>query len=248
MNATRCVRCGFRQGSSSCCKAGPAGPPGAPGIPGIAGSPGVTGPQGATGAAGPQGIQGAQGAQGPQGLQGPQGPQGPQGDGTIIPFASGLPFLIENTPDLGVNTGAVVAFGNSAVVPILAGNTIDLTGGPGLLRAMAWSQPRPGTLAELAAFFSTTAPASLLFGDGLLIFEIFRSPAPGSNLFTGTGVMVTFTLPSGVIPAGTTFSDTASAALAVNTSDRLVLVVRLEPGPALAVALEGYAGAGLLIL
>lgn len=205
--------------------------------------------KGKRGKRGPPGPQGAQGFNGANGRNGSVGPQGPTGVNApfVIPFASGeTPIAMLNATLPVLSTASLVGFGNTITGVAIAG-TISTS----LIGNMAFSMSHDGIITSIAAYFST---ATLLgvpsVGISAVRAEIWVATPPLNDLFTPSGVFVEFILPTtpGPLPAGSTFSDIASASFPVSAQQRLLLVYSISPITTSSIlTITGYAGAGITI-
>lgn len=233
------------------------GEEGSQGEHGSVGTQGFEGPQGSQGSQGPQGEHGSvgtQGSEGPQGNPGPQGSQGPEGiqgapcAGTMIPFASGLPVTLTTTAGGLSGTSPLIGFGSSANgVPIKEGN-INLTGGTGILMNFAFSVPKSCTITDIAAYFSTTRPLSLVDTTITITAQLYQSTTP-NNIFTPIPEAVANLVPgiSGSTTLGTVSSGVTSGLnVAVAPGTRLLLVFSAKATGASKISnVEGYASGGI---
>ncbi|MEA4970899.1 MAG: exosporium glycoprotein BclB-related protein [Candidatus Pelethousia sp.] len=150
-----------------------------------------------------------------------------------------------------VGLPAVVAFGNSTVLPNVLGATIDLTGADGLLANMAFSMPRDGTITDITAYFSVVLGLTLLGTDLTVHAQLYQSTTP-DNTFTpiaGTDIALTPTL-SGIINVGDIASGTLSGLnIPVAAETRLLMVFSVTAaGVSLINILTGYASGGVNIV
>ena len=106
------------------------------------GAVGPQGPAGATGPAGPQGIQGETGA---TGAQGPQGPPGISGTG------GGIAYLGTYSAGTSYGAGAVVQYGGSSWVSLVAGNAGSTPGSSGLTWGMLAAAGEQGPMGPAGA-------------------------------------------------------------------------------------------------
>jgi len=190
--------------------------------------------------------------QAPGASAGPPGPPGPPGSGAIIPFASGTPSVLTTVLDGTLGTSSLIGFGNSANGVSIVGGAIDLTGAGGTLLNMAFSVPRAGTITSISAFFSTTLALDLLGSTITITAQLFRSPAPATNIFTpipGASVTLSPGL-TGVVGVGTiSQGNTSGLAIPVFPGDRLLMVFSAVEtgGVPIAATVAGYASAGVAI-
>lgn len=220
---------------------GPQGPPGPPG------------PEGPAGPQGPQGLQGLQGPEGPPGPQGLQGEEGPAGEdgqdgvdgmGAILPYASGAPVAITGLVGNLLGTSAAVGMGSSMANVLFSGNTIDLTGAAGTVANFASVVPRDGVITDFSAFFSVALGATLLSAPTIRA-RLFKSQSPTSNIFEEV-TTINLSPPLGlIVTVGQTTTGHASLNVPVTQGERLLVV--FGASAALAVAVTGYASAGVAI-
>ncbi len=223
------------------CPPGPAGPPGEQGPPGIAGPPGEEGPPG---------IAGLPGEQGPPGVAGPPGEQGPPGRGAIIPFASGPPVTLTTIAGGLVGIGSIIGFGSNASTISVLSNTLNLSGGPGLLLNEAFSVPRRGLITSIAAYFSTSIGISLISSAICINAQLYASTTPNNIFHPVEGSLVRLT-PSltGIISAGViSHGIHRNLSIPVAPETRLLMVFSANAtGITLVNTLFGYASAGITI-
>ena len=257
---------------------GKRGKRGRKGEDGERGHDGKDGHDGHDGHTGPTGPGGATGFTGPAGATGFTGPGAAAGNTTIIPFASGTPVALSAFLDVEtgalLETCALIAFGDSAPVPIFAGQPIDLDdliafipGGlplppaplpvppvPGSLLEMSWTMPRAGTLLTLSGFYTNAVGIDVLPpGVTNVTLQLYHRPASdldNTNDFRPLEPELVLQPGfSGLIALGDTadgFVDLGG--IPVARGDRLVLVACVEgTAPNLAAALTGYISAGLEI-
>jgi BclB C-terminal domain-containing protein len=223
----------------------------------IKGDTGATGAQGDTGATGAQGNTGATGATGATGTgatgaNGATGATGATGTGAsvIIPFSSGLPAsmttIVGGLPGLPV----LVGFGNSAQPTSVLGASIDLTGGPGINLDEAFSVPLNGTITSISAYFSTTAPLSLIGTTVTVTAQLYSSTTP-DNIFTPiAGAVVTLSPAlTGIVAIGTISNGiTTGLSIPVTAQTRLLMVYSSQAaGLSLVNTVSGYMSGGVSI-
>ncbi|WP_060665597.1 exosporium glycoprotein BclB-related protein [Bacillus sp. CHD6a] len=228
---------------------GPQGEPGPSGPQGLAGPAGPSGPQGVAGPAGPEGpagIQGPTGAAGPAGPAGPEGPAGVDGQSAILPYSSGTPVALATVADEFISTGATLGFGTSFERINIAENTIDVSGGGGVLN-FAFPIPRDTTITGISAYFTTTVEVSLETPVSV-IASLFSAP-PRETEFTETAVTVTLQPElEGVITVGEVLTGTVTGlSETIPAGTRLLLVFYTESETALASVVTGFASASLAI-
>jgi len=170
----------------------------------------------------------------------------------IIPFASGEPRLLVTASGGIARFGAVIGFGASADDVDVTGATINLVGGAGIVRNMAFSMPRDGTLVELTGFFSTSVIVDLPPPGAFVIVRLYRSGPLPSNIFAPLGPALLLPLPPGEpVPVGTPTNGTVPlGSLPVFKQERLILVVSvIVPGQTgITTFVSGYLSAGLAIV
>jgi BclB C-terminal domain-containing protein len=239
---------------------GAQGNTGATGVQGNTGATGATGAQGNTGATGATGVQGNTGATGATGAtgtgatgaNGATGATGATGTGAsvIIPFSSGLPAsmttIVGGLPGLPV----LVGFGNSAQPTSVLGASIDLTGGPGINLDEAFSVPLNGTITSISAYFSTTAPLSLIGTTVTVTAQLYSSTTP-DNIFTPiAGAVVTLSPAlTGIVAIGTISNGiTTGLSIPVTAQTRLLMVYSSQAaGLSLVNTVSGYMSGGVSI-
>ncbi len=217
---------------------------GSRGATGATGSTGVTGTTGATGATGATGSTGATGATGSTGLP------GISAAAPMMPYASGIaPVVLTSLNSIvGVETGALVGFGNSMSAVDLTPGNIDLGVANG---NFAFTMARAGTLTSIAATFSNIALLTLPTSNIIIHAEVYTAPA-GSNIFTPIdGVDLTNITPTpilGVIAVGTMFEGIKPLNMSVGAQERVLVVFSVSstgtPLPLLQVV-TGFASAGV---
>lgn len=152
-------------------------------------------------------IPGPFGPTGPTGEPGTQGTTGSTGqsNGSIIPYASGLPVsltvtMISFLPVSG-NYG-LIGFGSSVTVPGPLPNPIDLTGGNTILINFAFSAPRDGIITAFSGYFSLTNTLNMPSEGEIIINATLYESAGLDNLFMPTIVTVDFPSYFGNPPLG----------------------------------------------
>ncbi len=198
------------------------------------------------------GPAGAAGATGATGATGPTGATGAAGGAAIVPFSSGSAVLM-STSALGepLDVG-LVGFGSSFESIPVVGGEIDISGLNLLSQGanFAFSVPRTGTITSIAAFFSTSAEASLPLANVTITAQLYRSAVP-NNIFTAIpGAFVTLAPSiSGSVPAGTMLDGFAEGLdIAVNPRNRLLMVFSItNTGIERLATVTGYASAGISI-
>jgi BclB C-terminal domain-containing protein len=213
----------------------------------------VTGATGATGETGATGATGATGETGATGTTGSTGETGAPGGGAIIPFATGVPVVLNRVETLGVtvtNTGGLVGFGNSVAGISVLTLPISLTG-TGLLN-FAFAVPRSGTITALSVVYNNVVSVALS-SSTTITAQMFLAPAPATNNnFNTTTALVNMVLPAVTINLGDVFSgDITGLSIPVATGDRLLLVVYISDVTGLLnlnLATTGYISAGLSII
>ncbi|NMH71805.1 bclB domain-containing protein [Bacillus sp. RO2] len=222
---------------------GPAGPSGPQGVAGPAGPEGPAGIQGPTGPAGPEGPVGAVG---PEGAVGPAGPAGVDGQSAILPYSSGTPVALTTALDDLLSTGATIGFGSSFGGIDITDNTIDVSGGGGVLN-FAFPIPRDTTITGISAYFTATAEVTLATPVSV-IASVFSAP-PRETEFTETSVTVTLQPElEGIITGGEVLTGTATGFTETfPAGTRLLLVFYTESETALASVITGFASASLAI-
>ncbi|MBD8006804.1 exosporium glycoprotein BclB-related protein [Bacillus norwichensis] len=218
--------------------AGPQGPPGPPGAQGEPGPPGPPGPQGEQGPEGPPGQQGIQGEPGQNGTD------GVNGIGAILPYASGTPVAITGLVGGLLGTSAGVGMGASAASVVFSATTVDLTGSSGTLLNFATVIPRDGTITDFSAFFSVALGATLLSAPTIRA-RLLKSQSATSNIFTEIASFDLSPTLNTILTVGQTCTGNTSLNIPVSQGDRLLVVFGATA--ALAVAVTGYASAGVAI-
>jgi len=168
--------------------------------------------------------------------------------GTIIPFASGLPVNMTTLFGSPSNV-AISGFGNSASVPLTAGQ-IDLTGSPGSEVNFAFSMPSDGVITAISGFFSSTTAPALIGTTITLSASLYCSPTP-DNIFTslpGANVVLAPGL-TGLVPIGTISSGLSSGLnIPVTAGTRCLMTYSASAsGLALANTIDGYVSGGVTV-
>lgn len=221
--------------------AGPQGPPGPPGPEGPTGPPGA---QGLPGQQGPEGPPGPAGIQGEPGEPGADGEDGVDGIGAILPYASGAPVAISGLVGGLLGTSAAIGMGSSMANVIFSSTTIDLTGAAGTALNFATVVPRDGTITDFSAFFSVALGATLLSAPTIRA-KLFKSQSPTSNLFDEIATFDLSPTLNLIVTVGQTCTGHQSLNIPVTQGERLLVV--FGTSAALAVAVTGYASAGVAI-
>ncbi|PPK99413.1 exosporium glycoprotein BclB-related protein [Parapedobacter indicus] len=186
-----------------------------------------------------------------KGDTGPVGPAGTSGGGAIIPFASGVPVTMTTVLGGLTGTSAALGFGNSASGIQNFGGGIDLTGASGTNLNMAFSVPRDGTITSLYAFFSTTTALSLVGSTVTVTAQLYQSSTPDNMFHPVPGAVVTLAPTfTGIVSIGAIADGkTTGLSIPVTAGSRLLLVfsTNVTAGIDMAIALSGYASAGLAI-
>lgn len=220
------------------------GPQGPPGPPGPEGPPGPPGAQGLQGLQGPEGTPGPPGPQGEQGEPGENGQDGVDGIGAILPYASGAPVAITGLAGNLLGTSAAIGMGSSMANILFSGSTIDLTGAVGTVANFATVVPRDGTITDFSAFFSVALGATLLSAPTIRA-RLFKSQSPTSNLFDEVAAMNLSPTLNLIVTVGQTCTGQESLNIPVSQGERLLVV--FGASGTLAVAVTGYASAGVAI-
>jgi BclB C-terminal domain len=151
-----------------------------------------------------------------------------------------------------LNTSALTAFGTNAAGVTVAGDMIDLTGGPGILLNTAFSIPRDGLITSMAAYFSTTEALSLISTTITITAQLFSSTTPDNTFTAVPGALVTLAPPfTGILALGTITSGlTTGLSIPVTAGTRLLLVFSpsVTQGVDVAMTIAGYASAGVTIV
>ncbi|GAB0168612.1 exosporium glycoprotein BclB-related protein [Lysinibacillus sp. CTST325] len=163
-------------------------------------------------------------------------------EGSIIPFASGLQFiLIGNNFGNGTNNVAPIGFGSFVFPVTLIGNTINLNGIPN----EAFTVPRDGNITAISASF-TYLVGVVDLETATVRAQIFRAPV-GSNSFTATSASVdlapSITALSGI--GQISFASANIPPVPVVGGDSLLMVFHVLETE---VAIAGYASAGINIV
>lgn len=223
---------------------GPQGPPGPPGPEGPQGPPGAQGMQGEQGPEGTPGAAGPEGPEGPPGPPGEDGEDGVDGIGAILPYASGLPVAITGLAGNLLGTSAAIGMGSSAASVVFSGSTISLTGSASTLLNFATVVPRDGTITDFSAFFSVALAATLLSAPTIQA-KLFKSNSPTSNTFSEIAAFNLSPSLGLVVTLGETCVGNQSLNIPVLQGERLLVV--FGTSSSLAVAVTGYASAGIAI-
>ena len=147
-----------------------------------------------------------------------------------------------------IGTTSLIGFGSSVTGVSIIGGTIDTT----TIANMAFSMPRSGTIASMAAYFSTTVALSLVGTIVTVTAQLYASTAP-NNVFTpipGATVTLSPTL-TGLVGIGTISSGlTTGLSIPVAAGTRLLLVFAADvtAGIDLATTVTGFASAGVSIV
>jgi BclB C-terminal domain-containing protein len=148
------------------------------------------------------------------------------------------------------STVGLVGFGNSAPTILIAGNSIDLTGGAGTLLNFAFSVPRDGIITSIAAFFSTTSALSLLDSTVTVSAQLFGTPVPSNTLTAIPGTEVALSPPlTGSLAIGQPLDGLLTdLAVPVTAGTRLLLGFTITTtGLTLVNTVAGYGSAGITI-
>nr|WP_304412584.1 exosporium glycoprotein BclB-related protein [Geomicrobium sp. JCM 19038] len=148
-----------------------------------------------------------------------------------------------------IGTTSLVGFGSSVAGVSIAGSTINLGGGPGILLNYAFSVPRAGTITSISAYFSVTAALSLIGSSVTVNAQLFSSSTPNNTFTAIPGASVNLPPLTGVISLGQTLNNIVSGlSIPVTPQTRLLLVLSAtSSGISLANVVEGYASAGISI-
>lgn len=134
--------------------------------------------------------------------------------------------------------------GSSEASLLFSGTTIDLTGSATTLLNFAMVVPRDGVITHFSAFFSVALGATLL-SQPSIIARVFKSQSPTSNLFDEIiSINLSPTL-GPIINLGDTYTGQTNVNIPVSQGERLLVVFGVSA--ALAVAVTGYASAGIAI-
>jgi BclB C-terminal domain-containing protein len=152
-------------------------------------------------------------------------------------------------------TVSLLGFGSSAIgVTLIDGNTVSLSGTPGLLLNMAFSMPRDGTLTGITAYFSlVTGVLGLLLDESIvtIIAQVYTSPTP-DNTFTavpGAFVVLTPTLTGTLFTGAISFGSNTELSIPLTAQTRVLVVFSITSEDlAIIVPVTGYASAGLTIV
>jgi BclB C-terminal domain-containing protein len=144
-----------------------------------------------------------------------------------------------------LNTSSAIGFGSNLPGITITGGTINLAGLPNY----AFSMPRNGTITSLAAFLRISAAINLPASSVTVTAQLYESTTPNDTFTAVPGAVVTLAPPlTGVIPIGTFLSGvTEGLNIPVTAGTRLLLIFTAEvtSGAEVAVAIVGYASAGL---
>jgi BclB C-terminal domain-containing protein len=151
-----------------------------------------------------------------------------------------------------LNSSSLVGFGNSADGVVPTGGNIDLTGGPGIDLAYAFSVPQDGIITSLAAYFSTTTASALIGSTITITAQLYESTIPDNTFTPIAGAIVNLAPPlTGIVAIGTTSNGvTTGLSIPVTTETRLLLVFSADVTAGIDVAstISGYAGAGMTMV
>jgi BclB C-terminal domain-containing protein len=149
-----------------------------------------------------------------------------------------------------LNTSTVLPLsGQGAGSPFtVAGGTLDLTGGPGIVTG-GGIFARDITLTDMQAAFSTTTAVTLVGSTVTITAQLYTSPAC-NNVYTAVpGALVTLAPPlTGVLAVGTIATgSTTGLAIPITAGTCAVNVVSatVTAGLDVATVLTGYASVGL---
>jgi len=169
----------------------------------------------------------------------------------IIPYASGTPVILTTVLGGLLNTSSLVGFGSSATGVTIAGGTIDLSGGPGILLNTAFSMPREGIIESLSAYFSTTIASTLVGSTVSITAQLYKSETPNNTFTIVPGAVVTLAPAlTGLVSIGTISNGiTTGLSIPVTAQTRLLLVYSADvtAGLDIATVLSGYASGGVSI-
>ena len=145
-----------------------------------------------------------------------------------------------------LNTSAIMGFGDSASNISILGGIIDLTGGPGIPLAYAFSMPQDGTITSLSAYFSTTLSLSLVGSTVTITGQLYESTAPNNTFTPIPGAIVTLAPPfTGILAIGTISNGiTTGLSIPVTAQTRLLMVfsASVTAGLDIATVISGYGG------
>ncbi|WP_138475399.1 exosporium glycoprotein BclB-related protein [Dyadobacter bucti] len=169
----------------------------------------------------------------------------------IIPYASGTPVVLTTVLGGLLNTSSLVGFGSSATGVSIAGGTVDLTGGPGILLNTAFSMPRDGIIESVSAYFSTTAALSLIGSTVTITAQLYQSTTPNNTFTAVPGAVVTLAPPfTGILALGSISNGiTTGLSIPVTAQTRLLMVytANVTAGIDIASTIAGYASGGVSI-
>lgn len=169
----------------------------------------------------------------------------------IIPYASGTPVVLTTVLGGLLNTSSLVGFGSSATGVSIAGGTVDLTGGSGILLNTAFSMPRDGIIESISAYFSNTVALSLLGSTVTITAQLYQSTTPDNTFTAVPGALVTLAPPfTGILAIGTISNGiTTGLSIPVTAQTRLLMVysANVTAGIDIASAISGYASGGVSI-
>ena len=113
---------------------------------------------------------------------------------------------------------------------------------------MSFSMPRTGTITDLTAYFSNTAP---LTSAGILTirFQLYRSTTPDNTFTPIPGALVDLLFTGSSVPPVPLFGIVNGLNIPVSPQERLLLVVSLQATgtPVGPIIVTGYASAGLAL-
>jgi len=147
-----------------------------------------------------------------------------------------------------IGTTTLVGFGSSVTGVSALGGTINTT----TISDMSFSMPRDGTIASLAAYFSTTVALGLAETTITLTAQVYQSTTP-DNIFAPIPGALVVLVPAltGAVGIGTISSGlTTGLSIPVTAGTRLLLVFAADvtAGVDIATTVTGFASAGLNIV
>jgi len=147
-----------------------------------------------------------------------------------------------------IGTTTLVGFGSSVTGVSGIGGIINVT----TISNMAFSMPRNGTITALAAYFSTTVPLSLGDTTVTLTAQVYQSTGPDNIFIPIPGAFVNlFPTFSGIVSIGAISTGLVTGLnIGVSAGTRLLMVFSADvtAGTDIAIAITGFASAGLTIL
>ena len=142
----------------------------------------------------------------------------------------------------GIDTGVLIAFGNSTQIPVVNPLILDGIGVGPLLFDYAFVVPRTGTITSFAAYFRTLVGA---IAPATIRASIYQASGPFSDTFA---LVFSQTLaPTSSLATPNSFGLGSPISIPVGVGDKLFVVFDIDPSSVLALTVTGWASAGLEI-